>query len=279
MKKTTLLIASAILIMALSSSAASAQLIENRNLTGFTKVSFNVPGNLKIHIGSEFKVVLEGDQDFLDEIETKVSDGELVIRRKNPNSYRERFINKKVIANITMPSVAGLAVAGLGKIEITDSFKAASLKLSTTGSGHITINDISCDNLDSNVAGSGGITILTPLKTGSLKISVSGSGHTTFNGISCETLECNVAGSGGATINGSGSIGYEDINISGSGNFSAKSVTAATADISVTGSGNCSCNVSENLIARVTGSGNITYIGAPKKMDTRVTGSGKVRSE
>ena len=44
------------------------------------------------------------------------------------------------------------------------------------------------------------------------------------------------------------------------------------------GSGSCKCNVTDNLEASVSGSGNITYIGSPK-IDARVSGSGRVKSK
>ncbi|MDO9580084.1 MAG: hypothetical protein Q7J06_05895 [Bacteroidales bacterium] len=46
---------------------------ETRDLAGFTKVNFGVSGNLYINLGKEFKVVLEGEQSLLENIETNVS--------------------------------------------------------------------------------------------------------------------------------------------------------------------------------------------------------------
>ena len=56
---------------------------ETRNVTDFTKVSFGVSGNLYINFGPEFKVVLEGEKRYLDDIITEVSGGKLVIKKEN----------------------------------------------------------------------------------------------------------------------------------------------------------------------------------------------------
>ena len=68
---------------------------ETRNVKGFTKVSFGVSGNLYINIGPEFKVVLEGEKRFLDDIITEVSGGKLVIKNENWRMNNWRMNMKK----------------------------------------------------------------------------------------------------------------------------------------------------------------------------------------
>jgi hypothetical protein len=205
---------------------------ETRDVSGFTKVSFGVPGNLYIRFGSEYNVVLEGDKDFLSEIETEVSSGKLVIKKDSWTNFN----NKKVIVNITMPSIESLGVSGSGQAEVVDAVKAGSLKLNVSGSGRLVFNDMTADEINGSVSGSGDI-----------------------------------------LIKGSGSAEKADIGISGSGDYSAESLKINLADISISGSGSCLCNVTGSLVAHVSGSGNVTYLGNPK-VDARVSGSGRVRS-
>jgi hypothetical protein len=285
MKKLTIT-ASAILIMVIFSATAAAQTTEIRNLSGFTKVDFGVPGDLNIRIGSEFKVTLEGDNDILEETVTEVSNDRLVIKRKDNrpafrlfkfNSYSSSFNNKRVIVNITMPAISGLSVSGSGRAEVIDSFTAGSLNLSVSGSGQLKLNSVSGEDIDCRISGSGRI-VASDIKARSLNLSTTGSGRITLNDVSCENLNSSITGSGSVVIEGKGSIGSAKINISGSGRFTGESVPVEAANISVTGSGRCSINVTNSLEARVSGSGNITYLGNPQKIDTRVTGSGRVSS-
>jgi hypothetical protein len=261
MKKITLTTC-AILVMVLFSAKATAQSTETRNLSGFTDIRFGVPGNLNIRIGSEFKVVLEGNTDFLSEIETNVSNGILSVRRKDTENRRRwrgsLFNNEKVTINITMPIISGLSVAGSGTAEVFDSFNTGSLNFTVSGSGQIIVNDVSCEKLSCSVSGSGNIII---------------------NSVSGKDLTCRISGSGNITAKGSGSFNKADIGISGSGNYTGESLKLEAANISIAGSGNCNCNVINSLEARVSGSGNVIYTGNPPKIDSRTTGSGRVRSK
>jgi hypothetical protein len=184
---------------------------EARNLTGFTKVSFGVPGNLYIRFGSDFKVVLEGDKDLLADIETEVSGGKLVIKK---DSWMQNN-NKKVIVNITMPSIEGLGVSGSGQAEITDAVKAANLDLGVSGSGKLLINDLAADKIDCGVSGSGDILIKGTGSVGEAEISISGSGSYTGESLKIKSADVSISGSGNCQCNVSESL---EASVSGSGN-------------------------------------------------------------
>ena len=87
-----------------------------------------------------------------------------------------------------------------------------------------------------------------------------------------------------ADVNGSGNItlssnNYEDMNlkVNGSGDIDAQAARAANADARISGSGNIKLTVHQYLDAHITGSGNIDYWGDPERVDTEVSGSGKIR--
>jgi hypothetical protein len=223
-----------LLLITASFSACFAQsdVKEVRNVKDFTKVSFGVAGNLYISFGPEFKVILEGDKDILEDIITEVSGGKLVIKKDN---WRMSF-NEKVKVYITMPEIKGLGVSGSGNAEIKDAFKSTEMSLSVSGSGKIFTNEMNLGNLSSSISGSGSINL------------------------------------------GNGKAKESSVSISGSGNYSGEEMVLESADISISGSGNCTCNVSENLKARISGSGNVSYFGKANKVDARVSGSGHVRS-
>ena len=185
---------------------------ETRKVAGFTKVSFGVPGNLYISIGPDFKVILEGDKGYLAEIETVVSGGRLVIKHDNFN----RNFNKKVIVNITMPSVEGLSVSGSGQAEITDAVKAGDLDLVVSGSGKLIVNDLTADNMGCSISGSGDVIIRGSGSVSESKISISGSGSYVGEGLKINTAAINISGSGSCLCNVAGAL---DARVSGSGNI------------------------------------------------------------
>lgn len=197
---------------------------ETRDLSGFTKVSFGVSGNLYINIGPEFKVVVEGEKRVLENLITEISGGRLVIKNENWRMSNWRMnINEKVTVYITMPELSGLGVSGSGKAEIKDAVKTGDLNLSVSGSGKLYTTDITVSNLD-----------------------------------------CGISGSGDIIMGGNGSATKADISISGSGNYTGEPLKIGSAEIHISGSGNCTCNVTESLRASVSGSGNVTYEGNPR---------------
>ena len=224
--KRVIILSAFILAIAVSEGFASDQSVvkESRDVLGFTKVNFGVSGNLYINFGPEFKVVLEGEKRYLEEIITEVSGGKLVIKNENWKMHNWRMnMNERVTVYITMPELNALGVSGSGKAEIKDVVKTGNLNLSVSGSGKIYTTDISVSNLG-----------------------------------------CSISGSGDIIMGGNGTSSKADISISGSGNYMGEPLKIGSAEIHISGSGNCTCYVTESLRASVSGSGNVSYEGNPK---------------
>jgi hypothetical protein len=225
------------LILAISVSAAYAgnqsETKETRNLSGFTRVSFGVAGTLYINIGSEYKVIVEGEKRILDNLITEVSNGKLVIKNDNwrMNNWR---MNEKVTVYVTMPELNGLGVSGSGKAEIKDAVKSGDLNLSVSGSGKLYASDLSVSNLDCSISGSGDIFLSGNGNASKAEISISGSGN--YDGASFK-------------------IGSAEIHISGSGNCTCN--VTETLRASVSGSGNVTYDGNPKIDAHVSGSGKV----------------------
>jgi hypothetical protein len=230
--KRSLLISAFIVTVAIASGFSKDISIEKetRNVTGFTKVNFGIAGDLYISIGSEFKVVLEGEKSLLDEIETEVSGSKLVIKNENWHFHS----NGKVTVYITMPELTGLGVSGSGKAEIKDAIKAEDLDFSVSGSGRILTADLALGKLNVGISGSGDVVIGGSGEAKNADVSISGSGN--YSG---ETLK----------------IGNADFSISGSG--SCKCNVTDNLEASVSGSGTITYSGSPKIDARVSGSGRV----------------------
>jgi hypothetical protein len=209
---------------------------ETRNVSGFTKVSFGVAGNLYINIGPEFKVILEGEKKYIDDVITDVSGGKLVIKNENwkMNNWR---MNEKVNVYITMPELSGLGVSGSGKAEVKDAIKTSDLGLNVSGSGKIYISDLTVSNLSCGISGSGDIILNGSGSCSKADISISGSGNYDGAPLKIGTAEIHISGSGNcscnvteslmASVSGSGNVTYEgnpkiDAHVSGSGKVRSK---------------------------------------------------------
>jgi hypothetical protein len=232
--KKVLFSAVSLFVMIVITGPASGQSKETRSVSGFTKVSFGVSGDLFIKIGPEFKLVIEGDKDVLDEIETSVSGERLNIRKEN---WHFNFDNEKVTINITMPEIEGLSVSGSGKAQIMDPVKSDNLSLSVSGSGKLITSDLNADDLNCGISGSGDIILGSGGSIDNGDISISGSGSFSGEGIEIDHLEVSISGSGNcrcragdsleAHVSGSGNITYSgnpkvDARVSGSGHVRSK---------------------------------------------------------
>jgi hypothetical protein len=224
-----------VLILAITvttgSAANQSDVKETRNVSGFTKISFGVSGNLYINFGPEFKVVLEGERKYVDDVITEVSGGKLVIKMENwrMNNWR---MNEKVTVYITMPELNGLGVSGSGKAEIKDAIKTDELYLNVSGSGKLYISDITASSLDCGISGSGDIILGGGGSCSKANISISGSGNYMGESLKIGTAEIHISGSGNcscnvteslkASVSGSGNVSYQgnprvDAHVSGSG--------------------------------------------------------------
>jgi hypothetical protein len=230
------IITSSLLIIAalfLASGVSFSQSKETRDLSGFKEISFGIAGNLYITIGPSFKVTLEGDADYLRDIETVVKDGKLHIRQDN---FRF-FNNERADVYITMPSISGLGVSGSGKAKIESNVEADAFNLSVSGSGKVYVADLAADSFGCSISGSGDVIIEGKGSADNGKITISGSGNYTGVNFEIDNLTVNISGSGKCDcragdaltvrISGSGDVYYSgqpklDVRASGSGHVRSK---------------------------------------------------------
>lgn len=130
------------------------------------------------------------------------------------------------------------------------------------------------DSIDAvALSGSGDIVGKTTIKTTDFKTSMSGSGDISLD-IQAESISAAMSGSGDIVL--SGRTGDFDATISGSGDIKAYDLEADHVEATISGSADIKITVNESLKARVSGSGDISYKGNPKKVDTKTSGSGDI---
>jgi hypothetical protein len=177
---------------------------------------------------------MEGDRDVLEDIETIVRDGKLIIRKRN---WHPSFNNERVTINLTMPELKGVGVSGSGKVEILDNIVADDLDFGVSGSGKLITSGLDVDRFVCGISGSGDVILGATGGIDRGEISISGSGGFSGEGIQIDDLEVHISGSGNcrcragdnlkAYISGSGNITYSgnprvDAKVSGSGHVRSK---------------------------------------------------------
>lgn len=127
-----------------------------------------------------------------------------------------------------------------------------------------------------SLAGSGDIrTEKMHLKSEDMEVSLAGSGDIKL-AIESSNLLSKVAGSGDMEL--AGKATYLTGKLAGSGNLNLFNLSTEKADVSIAGSGDIEIQCTEELKARIAGSGNIVYKGNPTIKDTKSAGSGSIKS-
>ena len=127
------------------------------------------------------------------------------------------------------------------------------------------------------LSGSGDVRTNGALSGDKMTVKLSGSGNFNLDELKYTDLAINLSGSGNVKL--SGTAATVDLSISGSGNLNADNLQAQKANCSISGSGNLSLNVSKEMDARISGSGDIRYSGNPASVKSKVSGSGEIKSK
>ena len=169
---------------------------EARELPAFDAVTFGGAGDLFITVGEEQSVVLQGDPRLLEEVETKVKNGRLYIKRDDRSWFsfsREDYGPLTVL--VTVPELDGAMLAGSGNLDV-EGLKGGETKLTIAGSGNIDAEG-TLETLHLTIHGSGDINT-EKLVVADAEVTINGSGDVIVN------VENDLK----ATINGSGEIAY-----------------------------------------------------------------------
>lgn len=250
-----------------------AQNRETRNVSNFTRISYRVPGTLYVKQGSPQKVELEGPKDILREVETEVNGDRLVIGKESRWMDWGWSEKDKIKVYITVPTIEGLSVSGSGDLLAEDKITVSDLDLNVSGSGSMRVAFAATGNVEADVSGSGDIDLKGSCNN--FDSDVSGSGKVYASLAIQDLADFGVSGSG--KIEAQGSSKRVKAGISGSGRVNAGNLTTESCDIRISGSGDMEVNVKDELEANITGSGNVTYTGDPKRVNSHASGSGHVR--
>ncbi len=221
---------------------------EEREVAPFTKISYGLSFDVEFVVGSEHKVILEGDQDTIDEIETEVSGGILKISK---DSGWFDWSDEEIRLTVIYTQLESITMSG---------------------SGEGFAKSIDADKFTARINGSADLEIET-FSGNDLELTISGSGTINLNDINADSVSVDISGSGDIEI--AGNTITQTIKIMGSGDYSGRELQSKEADVVVTGSGDAELSVEATLTARVTGSGDIVYYGNPQE-STQVTGSGDI---
>jgi hypothetical protein len=193
----------------------------------FNKIRTSGDFDIQIINGDELEVLVTAEENILPYIGTSVSNNTLLIDIQGMHNVKNRL---PMSVLITVPQLVSVKQSGSGSIT-TDYFSGDEMEFSLSGSGSISA-DVDADLVVASISGSGWILI-----TGDSKES--------------------------------------ELFISGSGNIDSSDLTVDNCNAHISGSGNMQVNATKFITAKISGSGNVYYKGNPVT-DSNISGSGKL---
>jgi len=155
-----------------------------------------------------------------------------------------------------------------GKLKIKWK-KGVSIRSNKTTQLTVYFNDIEGISL----SGSGDIIGKDIIKSNDFGIALAGSGDIDLH-IESNTIEAAISGSGDIELKGK--TKEFSASIAGSGDIDAYDLNTEKSVLKISGSGGMTLTVTNELQARISGSGDIKYKGNPRIEDIKVSGSGSV---
>ena len=200
---------------------------EERAVSMFNKIRSSGDFDIQIINGDELEVLVTAEENILPYIGTSVSNNTLQIDIQGMHNVRNRL---PMSVLITVPQLVSVKQSGSGSIT-ADYFSGDEMEFSLSGSGSISA-DVDADLVVASISGSGWILI-------------------------------------------TGDSNESELTISGSGNIDSSELTVDNCNVNISGSGNLQVKAEKTLTAKISGSGNVYYTGNPVT-EANISGSGKL---
>lgn len=260
----------------------------DKSIPSFTKI--NLQNNITIHVskGKNSTVMIRADDNILPYIITQVVNDELIIALRD-NVIADSDNDIQVTLQIpTLTSIRHLGSGdiyahgvdakhlmieshGAGDMRIDGDIDLSSMEVS--GSGDIQISNAHSDSLVMDVHGEADIE-LNGNDLALTKLVQTGQGDVNIKGIKTDNMTLVNHGSGGTRLAGDAKSLF--MRVSGSADVDTFNLKTQSTEIQLRGSGDVMLSSTNSLIARVFGSGDITYYGSPKNINLDVLGSGRI---
>jgi hypothetical protein len=221
----------------------------NRVVGDIDAVRLATIGTLHIEFGEREELIIEGEDNIIEHIETDVEHGTLKIANERRYNLRP---TEPVDYYLTVEKLEGIALSSAGDAYAPD-IEASRFWISVSSSGELETGRIA---------------------TGQLEVSISSSGDVSIPYLESKSLEASLSSSGGLVIEG-GTVVEQDIRLSSSGSYRARDLESDRADVRVSSSGSAYVLVTEDLNARMSSSGSVYYSGNPR-VKQRTSSSGRL---
>ncbi len=187
---------------------------EQLDLREFTAIQAELGADIYIRQADTFSVVVEGTEQAMERLKTRVKDGKLLITKQ----YNWQFWNEfeRVRIYITAPTLDELVFSGVGNVSLQGKWTGQKLHILLEGAHNVTAKDVDIEELKVKLDGVGNLEIGGKAQTARLFLNGTGNidaydliiqnARCAVNGIG--RLECHVSDELIADVSGMGSVLY-----------------------------------------------------------------------
>ncbi len=183
---------------------------EKRDVGNYTGIASSGSWDVMVAYGESNSIQVEGDENLLEYIETKVEDGSLHIRAKKSVNLKSK---NKITVYVSLTRLKEVSLSGSGDIMGEGKFEnEGTSRFRLSGSGNIKLSFHKVKDVETSISGSGNIRLSGSAH--SVSAHISGSGNTDCSDLICDEVSAIISGSGNVKVNANKSI---DARIAGSG--------------------------------------------------------------
>lgn len=245
--------------------------VESRQVAGFSVLQLLLPAEVTITQGSAESFSITADDNLLSLMNARVEDGKLIVDCDKDKGFSTR---NPIKIRLSVKALEGVTIKGSGVL-IADELQSAKFTAAIFGSGDVQVKSLRSATTHIEINGSGDVTV-DRMEAKALDVAIHGSGEIKLPSVKATSVAIAVNGSGDVAL--AGSADRIDVDIAGSGDVHARDLVAREANVRIAASGDAEVHASEKLTARVAGSGEIRYAGAPTIIDRKVRGSGSIEA-
>jgi hypothetical protein len=208
---------------------------EARVVSGFDKIVVSGLGRVIVTQGEEESLTVETDDNLMQYIETKVSDGTLELGLTDDVGRKILDPSDSIIFRLSVIDLTALTISGAASFEIQE-LDADRLEVVLSGAGDIRIDSLTATDLLITVSGAGDIEFAGQVEM--QVITLSGLGNYDASDLESQEATVQIGGAGSATI-----------------------WVRATLDVTIGGAGDVDYFGNPTVTQDITGVGNITSRG------------------
>lgn len=200
---------------------------ETRSVADFDRIEATFSGNVEYMQGPAKKVEVEAAHNIQSYILTEVVANKLVLRTK-PNITIK---HGSVTIYVSNPTLTGATLTGSGNISVHTDVSTPALDLKLSGSGDISIAQLTATSLKAVLTGSGNLSV----QGGAIhkqEVTITGNGDYNAGSMHSEEAKVTLTGSGDARLWAGNRL---DVTITGSGNVWYAGTPTVNASISGSG--------------------------------------------